>query len=212
MIRELSPYYQQLVEVAWQGIYQQMMQYRGGRRILLVGPMMNNFVHMYAARLVEDFLVVVVDPSKAKMTNTRNWTSDYHKDIVLIAGDIGDWPLKHGIVDIYIDDFCSGDSLFAYNQIFCDAIVPFLKPNAQAYGVFPQYTDAPRTCFEFNKDHPETDMAKFDIKYVRSRWEESGIRFSEAHLIGRSKAAELSFKQNVERETFRFYSWHGHRA
>jgi hypothetical protein len=174
--------------------------------------MMNNFVHLYADRLVEYFTIVVIDPAITKLMNTREWTRNYQDNIILIAGDIGDWPLQKGIADAYVDDFCSNDSLFAYDQIFCDAIVPLLKKNAQVYGVLPNYVDCPLTCQEFQKDHPETDMKKHDINYVKAQWENSGVVFDETRFIGRSLPEEQSCRQNVKQESFRFFSWYAHRA
>ncbi|HUM55979.1 MAG TPA: hypothetical protein PLC13_02375, partial [Bacillota bacterium] len=127
----------------------------------------------------------------------KAYLSEGNYNIVYLAGEPGDLPIKEKTADIFIDDYCTVNSLFTYNTFNTENILPLLKPTATVTGIFSSYTKALRGLGNFKKIQPDFRPEKMTFAGLKYGWEQGGFGNIEKKTTGYTSKNEKDYPQDV---------------
>ena len=162
-------------------------------RKIMGGPFTFNFLLEYLGRLGPHDSYIIVDPSIKRINKLKTLLSDMDCDIVYYAGSTREIPVKHGCVDIYIDDFSTVNSLFTFDEYHTDLISPFLKKKGKVAGLYTDYRKAPRGLRNFKKDNPDFTPEKMAFGRLKFDWERSGVHITDKKGTGFTNTTEKHY-------------------
>lgn len=209
MKNQFSSSYRMLIAKTYIWIYNKIAGYRDGTRNIMAGPFTFNFLLEYIEKLGKDNIYIVFDPSLKRIEKIKKYLSSWDYAVVYIVGKPDELPLKHGTVDIYIDDYSTVNSLFTYNTFSTECLGQFLKNSGEVVGIFTSYLNAPKSLYNFKKDHPEFKPERMTLASLKYQWSLASIKPVEEKVIGATTAGELHFPQNEPGEVVEL---HGYRA
>lgn len=207
MTHQYSPGYRMLLEKANLWMYNRLEEPAQTPSHILVGPFTLNFLLKYIGNLDGSTTYIVVDPSKKRIEKLRTYLSDWSRNVVYIAGELRDLPVKHASMDVYIDDFSMVNSMFTYDRFPASDIAPLLKNRGQAVGIFVSYAAAPKSISNFKSDHPGFSPEKMTLRRLKSDWAAAGVAMVGEKSIGATSGGERHFPQQAEGEQIEIFAY-----
>jgi DNA-binding transcriptional MerR regulator len=209
---QFSPTYRKLIAKAYQWMFNHIINQLDGNQCVLTGPFAFNFILEYMEKLGMDNLYIIFDPSYKRIIKLKKYLSSRNYKIAFIVGKPACLPLKKEIIDFYIDDYSTVNSLFTYNTFSTETIAPLLKKSAELIGIFTTYQKAAKSVHNFKQNHPEFMPEKMTIGGLKYHWSLNGVEVSEDKVIGETTRNESHFPQNVIGETVEVHGYHARKV
>ncbi len=162
-------------------------------RIIMGGPFTFNFLLEYLGKLGPHDSYIIADPSIKRINKLKTLLSDLENHIIYYAGNTSDIPIKHGCVDVYIDDFSTVNSLFTFDEYQTELISPLLRKRGKVTGIFTDYRKAPKGLRNFTEDNPLFTPEKMTFNRLEADWNKSGVRIGEMKSTGLTSSSEKHF-------------------
>lgn len=208
MKNQFSPAYRRLITKTYVWMYHRITGSLNEGNCFMAGPFTFNFLLEYMGKLGKDNTFIILDPSLKRIRKLKKYLSSWDYTFIFVVGKPEDIPIKHGTVDFYIDDYSTVNSLFTYNCFATDQIAPLLKKRAEVVGIFTSYKKAPKSIYNFKKDHPDFLPEKMTFSGLKHHWSLGNIKVTEVKSAGETTAGELHFPQNAPGEVIEVYGYH----
>lgn len=197
MVDQFSPSYRKLIDQTNLYMYNQIHEDLENPMVIMTGPFTLNFLLAYIDKLNKKNIYIISDPSKKRLEKIQAYLSEGNYNIVYLAGEPKDLPIKEKTADIFIDDFCTVNSLFTYNTFNTENIAPILKSTATITGIFSSYTKAPKGLINFKKIQPEFKPEKMTFAGLKYGWEQGGFGNIDKKTTGYTSKNEKDYPQDV---------------
>jgi len=197
MTVQFSPAYRLLIEQASLYMYNKIYESPEDPMFVMTGPFTLNFILSYIEKLNRKNTYIITDPSKKRIEKLRSYLSGGGYNIVYLTGSPEALPVKNGIVDIFIDDFCTVNSMFTFNTFEVENIAPLMKKASKVSGIFGSYAKAPKSIEKFKAVHPEFDPGKMTLSGLEYSWEQGGFGNFEKKHIGLTSRTSPDYPQDV---------------
>ena len=208
MKEQFSPTYRKLITKAYVWMYHQITSSVNEGNCFMTGPFTFNFLLEYMGKLGKDNTFIIIDPSLNRIRKLKKYLSSRNYTFIFVVGKPEDIPIKHKTVDFYIDDYSTVNSLFTYNHFATDQIAPLLKKGAEVVGIFTSYKNAPKSIFNFKKDHPDFSPEKMTFAGLKHHWALENVKITEVKNVGKTTPGEIHFPQNAPGEVIEVYGYH----
>jgi len=208
MKNQFSSTYRMLITKTYIWMYNRIANRIDGARYIMAGPFTFNFLLEYIEKLGKDNTYIVFDPSLKRIEKIKKYLSSWNYTIVYIVGKPNELPMKHGTIDIYIDDYSTVNSLFTYNTFSTEYIGRFLKNSGEVAGIFTTYQKAPISISNFKKDHPDFKPERMTLGSLKYQWSLENVKPVEEKVIGATSTGEIHFPQNAIGETIEVHGYH----
>lgn len=200
MASNYSPAYRRLIDRANLYMYNRLSGRSEDPKIIMTGPFTLNFILAYINKLDKKNLYLVFDPSKKRLEKLRDYLLEDGYNMVYIAANAEEIPVKEKSVDAYIDDYCTANSMFTYNTFNIEKLASLLKPTAIATGVFNSYVSAPKSLENFKKIQPDFKPKNMSLSRLKYSWEQAGFGYMEKKNIGSTSDNSPDYPQDVRGE------------
>lgn len=207
MMQEFSTGYRMLIAKAYLWMYNQMSPQLETPPYIMAGPFTFNFLLEYIEKLGDQHTYIIVDPSLKRIEKIKQYLSNEPYNIIYIAGDPSQAPIRHGQVDLYIDDFSTSNYRFTYNSFATEQIAPLLCKKGHVVGIFTTYEKAPTSLQNFKLDHPDFDPGKMTLPGLKFCWEKEGVQFCEKKSLGETNTTEKHFSRNLLGEPIQVWGY-----
>jgi len=205
---QLSPTYRKLIAKTYIWMYKQIISQMDGNKLILTGPFAFNFLLEYIEKLGKDNLFIIFDPSLKRIAKLKKYLSSWNYNIAFIVGKPSFLPIKSEMIDLFIDDYSTVNSLFTYNTFSTENIAPLLKESGEVIGIFNTYVKAAKSIRDFKKDHPDFMPEKMTFSGLKFKWSSMGVKMVEEKTIGETTPNESHFPHNVIGETIEVQGYH----
>ena len=189
-------------------MYNQIINEMHGNKFIMTGPFAFNFLLEYIEKLGRDNLYIIFDPSLKRIAKLKKYLSSWNYNIAFIVGKPSCLPIKSAMIDLYIDDYSTVNSLFTYNTFSTENIAPFLKKSGEVVGIFNTYEKAVKSIQNFKKNHPDFMPEKMTFSGLKFQWSSVGVKIVEEKAIGKTSRNEIDFPQNVMGETIEVHGYY----
>lgn len=88
--------------------------------------------------------------------------------ILYIADAKLELPLKKQSVDCLIDFFASNEHNFYQEDLYLAQIAPYLKQQANIFGVYFFFQHGRKSLAKLRSDYPETSLSNFNVRWFRN--------------------------------------------
>ncbi|NLD20221.1 MAG: MerR family transcriptional regulator [Clostridiales bacterium] len=200
MLEDFSSTYRMLVEKSYIYIHNKIEKHLKEPGLILSGPFQFNFLLSFIERLDKKNTYVIVDPSKRRIEKMWKYLNELSCDIVFIAGDLSDVPIRNSSVDVYLDDYSVTNSLFTFNTFSAEKISELLKRSGIVTGVFGSYKKAPKSLTSFRDIQPDFEPKVMTLNNLKYCWHQSGIGMKEVKSIGFTSSSEKDYSHDVPGE------------
>ena len=193
---EYSGVYRILLDKASMYMYQKMPLCDYSQHVMF-GPFTCNCLLRFCEVMNKNHIYIIIDPSLNRIDRLREYLAETDLQMVFIAGNIDDIPLRKASVDIYMDDYSVTNSLFTYGHFIYDKINPLLKDTGLILGVLGDYKDAPGSAKNIRKDHPDYPVEKLSPKQFSANMKFNGFKVEEMKLIGSTHGKDAHFPRHI---------------
>lgn len=200
---QFSPTYRKLIAKAYLWMFNQIVNHTKGVQFFMTGPFSFNFLLEYKEKLGKEHVYIIFDPSLKRISKLKKYLSEWNYQIVFIAGKPENLPIKRGMIDWFIDDYSTVNSMFTYNTFSIEQIAPFLKSPGKVVGIFSNYQRAPKSLRNFKENHPEFKPEKMTLSGLKYHWSTAGVEICDEKILGETTPNEKHFPQNVIGETIK---------
>jgi DNA-binding transcriptional MerR regulator/SAM-dependent methyltransferase len=211
MKEQFSPMYRKLIAKTYMWMYGQIANQMKGGKFIMAGPFTFNFLLEYIEKLGKENTYLIIDPSLKRISKIKQYLSSQNYNIVYIVGNAEDHPIKKGAIDLYVDDYSTVNCLFTYDTFATKHIAPLLKPSGEIIGIFTTYVQAPKSLYNFKRNHPNFLPEKMTLSGLKHHWSLEGIKIVEEKKIGATTPNEVHFPQNVLGEVIEVHGYHAHK-
>lgn len=205
---QFSSTYRKLFTRTYSWMYNEIANRQTGVKYIMTGPFPFNFLLEYIEKLGSDNVYIVFDPSLKRISKLKKYLAPWNYNIVYIVGKPNQLPLKNEMVDLYIDDYSTVNSLFTYDTFSTEFIAPLLKVSGEVAGIFTTYQHAPNSLKNFKKDHPDFKPDKMTLAGLKAQWAMRNVKTYNERIIGTTTTGELHFPQNARGETIEVHGYY----
>lgn len=169
------------------------------------------FLYQHLDLIPEDCLCIIVDkyPEMLEMYKALIEQMNKNVKILYIADAATDYPLKSGIVDIYVSFFGESEwQLYHANCYLTDASRLF-REDSRILGAYIDYEKGPKTRKAIRKKYPEGSENCNVFRSVVEQYENAGfrVRSSEVACVYDSGVRKYSFECHAKGEPLRIIEY-----
>lgn len=163
---------------------------------VMFGPFTCNCLLRFCGNLNKNHVYIIIDPSKNRIQKLREYLAETDLQMVFMAGNIDEVPLRKESIDIYMDDYSVTNSLFTYGGFIYEQINKLLKDTGLILGAVGDYKDAPKSAENIRKDHPTYPIDKLPPQQFAANMKFHGFEVQEMKAIGCTHGNEMHFPRN----------------
>jgi hypothetical protein len=109
---------------------------------------------------------------------------DFDLDILYLADDSTNWPLKPGIVNIFVDFFASNEHQFYRQTSLPSEIAPYLASCAYMLGTYFYLVNGARSIRKLLADYPQASKENFNLNIFLRELKKNGYTMLEDNHLG----------------------------
>lgn len=171
------------------------------------------FMHKHINKMNKDALYIVVDkfPEMLTMYKQRIDRLNLGLNILYIADDSINYPIKKGIIDLFIDYFGTNEYCIYNHSYLVSDIKEFFSRDALIVGTFFYFDPFSISIKNLSSEYPEAYIHNFDINYYKNSLMEASFNISDCEEVGYTTNSgdnlAFSFHKDGERMyLFPFYA------
>lgn len=149
------------------------------------------FYLQYELELLEknDCRLILIDkyPEILSMYKSVLETAGSELDVLFIANDGADVPVRHGSVDVFVDFFGSNEHQFFNDSWLIDRLVPFLSPDSYVIGTYFSIAGGRRSIKNMKHYYPEASSDNFNLDLFKERIKQAEYINILSEYIGETK-------------------------
>ncbi|MEG1661726.1 MAG: hypothetical protein RR332_04335 [Clostridiales bacterium] len=143
-------------------------------------------LQMYLKQLSPSGKYIVVDKFPEMLSMYKNLIDrqDVDLDILFIADDSIQLPLRRDCVDIFLDFFSCNEHKFYSKGNLLALYAPYFKESSRIIGTYFYFPDGPLSLAQFVADFPDADADNFNLEKFHCELTQAGIKLLDSYAVG----------------------------
>jgi len=171
------------------------------------------FMHNHLQYLHPAGMYIVTDkfPEMLLMYKELIERQNKNLDILYIADNSTNLPIKHHCIDLMIDYFSTNEHNIYKDSFLLDELSPYFAPKGKIIGTYFYFEEGYKSIKNLIKEYPDTYYENFNKKYFLNALRNNGYMLLESDSVGYtvSSGANLGFSFHEEGEKMYLMSYLG---
>ncbi|HCJ09185.1 MAG TPA: hypothetical protein DHV96_12765 [Lachnospiraceae bacterium] len=211
LIEKFSQEYLNVMFQCYNWMYNEILEIQTKDKVILCnGENGCEFLYQYMDKLGKDNLYVITEISVNSIRHTKDRLNERYPDynILYVACDGAELPLKENSVDVLIDDGTSWYDMFDSTDYFLDKVFPVLKKSVEVIGFYPGYSKKALSLKNIKLLYPEANTGKMNWSGMKQDIAENGFHFVSEKLMGDVSDCGTWAKYHVQGEQIHMHVYH----
>ena len=146
------------------------------------------FMHNHIEYLNPNCKYIVIDKYRETIEMYKNLMAESgcNLDILFIADDSNNYPLKKNLVDINIDFFAANEHQFYKHSFLLEKILPYMKDESMFIGTYFYFGKGNRSMKNLLSTYPESHNMNFSREYFLKSIKDNNIKLIDWQEMGKT--------------------------